>query len=166
MDPKIALAQELDTLADITDQFAKGDVTRQELWQQEARVHRARAALYRHESGEDTLRRAVRALAGLDPDFLQRTTPDAMLRVMGARGWTKRADIPFPGDPSRVAFRTYDHPTAQGTDRGKIVPAVLVPQGTDAPDYPRRVVAWAHDLAIRHGDVAPAEVLAEAWSGA
>jgi hypothetical protein len=163
MDPRIALAQEYDALAEITDQYAEGVTLATHLWQQEARVHRALAAVYRHEAGSDPLLRAVRALAGLDPDALKSITPEAMHRVLGRRGWTKTGEIPWAGDPSRVAFHTYDHPTAQGGDRGGVVPAVLVPQGPDAHDYPRRVMEWTTGVAARHGDVAPAEVLAEAW---
>lgn len=156
MDPRTALATELDALADITDQYADGRVSRDAVWRREARVHRACAALYRE--GTDVLRRAVRALAGLDPDALKSVTPDAMRGVMEARGWSKTGELRFPANPSRVAFESFDHPTAKGADQN-----VLVPQRTDASDYPRRVVDWAHDLAARHGDVAPAEVLAEVW---
>lgn len=157
MDPRTALATELDALADLIEQYTDERISRNDLWHQEARVHRARAALYRE--GTDVLRRAVRALAGLDPDALKSVTPDAMRRVMEARGWSKTGELRFPAVPSRVAFESFDHPTAKGADQN----AVLVPQRTDASDYPRRVVDWAHDLAARHGDVAPAEVLAEVW---
>lgn len=165
MDPRIALAQEYDALAEITDQYYREHATRQELWQQEARVHRALAAVYRHEAESDLLLRAVRALAGLDPDALKSITPEAMRRVLGRRGWTKTGEIPWAGDPSRVGFHTYDHPTALGCggDPMGVIPAVLVPEGPDAHDYPCRVMEWATDVAARHGDVAPAEVLAEAW---
>lgn len=166
MDPRIALAQEYDALAEITDQYYREHATRQELWQQEARVNRALAAVYRHEAESDLLLRAVRALAGLDKDSLKATSPDAMRRVLVARGWTKTGEIPWAGDPSRTAFDTYDHPTALGCggDPMGVIPAVLVPEGPDAHDYPRRVMEWATDVAARHGDVAPAEVLAEAWA--
>lgn len=164
MNPRTALAAELDALADITDQYAQGVVPATHLWAQEARVHRAHANL--HRAPQETLLRAVRALAGLDPDALKSITPEAMHRVLDRRGWTKTGEIPWAGDPSRVGFHTYDHPTALGCggDPMGVIPAVLVPEGPDAHDYPRRVVDWAHDLAIRHGDVAPAEVLAEAWA--
>ena len=166
MDPRTALARELDALADITDQYAEGVTPATHLWAQEARVHRARAAVCRYDAGGDPLLlRAVRALAGLDPDAFKSVTPDAMHRVLDRRGWTKTGEIPWAGDPSRVGFHTYDHPTALGCggDPMGVIPAVLVPEGPDAHDYPRRVMEWATDVAARHGDVAPAEVLAEAW---
>jgi hypothetical protein len=167
MDPKLPLAQALEDLAEGTELFAQGKLTPRDLRYCEATVHRAQAALYRHEAaGQGQLLRAVRALAGLDKDSLKATSPDAMRRVLVARGWTKTGEIPWPGDPSRTAFDTYDHPTARecGGDPMGVIPAVLVPYGTEARDYPRLVMEWATDLATRHGDVAPAEVLAEAWA--
>jgi hypothetical protein len=158
MDPKLALAQALEELAEDTELFAQGKLTPRGLRYREAVVHRAQAALYRHEAaGQGQLLRAVRALAGLDKDSLKGTSPDAMRRVLAARGWAKTGEIPWPGDPSRTAFDTYDHPTARESG------SVKVPYGTEARDYPRLVREWATDLATRHGDVAPAEVLAEAW---
>jgi hypothetical protein len=163
MNARLAFARELAVLADLTDQYSRGEVLATHLWEQEARVHRAHAALYRGGGdSQEPLRRAVRALAGLDREFLIGTSPDAMQRVMEARGWTKHSEVPWPGDPSRVAFHVYDHPTALG-DPGGVTPAVRVPQDPDAADYPHRVIDWASAVAHRHGDVAPAEVLAEVW---
>lgn len=164
MDPKLALSQALEDLAEGTVLFAQGKLIPRDLRYREATVHRAQAALYRHEAaGQGLLLRAVRALAGLDKDSLKATSPDAMRRVLAARGWAKTGEIPWPGDPSRTAFDTYDHPTARGGDPMGVIPAVMVPYGTEARDYPHRVTEWATDLATRHGNVAPAEVLAEAW---
>ena len=164
MDPKLALAQALEALAEDAELFAQGMLTPRDLRYREAVVHRAQAALYRHEAAaQGSLLRAVRFLAGIDSEFLDGITPDAMRRVMDARGWRKSGEMPMPGEPSRVAFEVFDHPTAKGDGRIGIVPTVSVPQVPVARDYGQRVREWATDLAIRQGDVAPAEVLAEAW---
>lgn len=159
MNPWTALAHELEELANLTEGFALGDATHQELRVQEARVHRAHAVSLRV-ANPNALLRAVRALGNLDPDFFAETTPEAMHRVTVSRGWTKTGEIPWPGDPSRVAFETFDHPTALGSDRGGVW-EVCVPRDPGTSDYPRRVTDWATALATRHGDVTPAEVLAE-----
>ena len=160
MNPWTALAHELENLANLTEGFALGNVTPQELRVQEARVYRAQAVSLRGVN-PNALRRAVRALGNLDPDFFAETTPEAMHRVTVSRGWTKTGEIPWPGDPSRVAFETFDHPTAIGSDLGGVQRAVWVPRENLFRDYPLRVTDWATALATRHGDVTPAEVLAE-----
>ena len=113
-------------------------------------------------TGELTaLRRAVRALEGLDDTVLTCVTPLAMARVLYMRGWFLVGTQPFPGDVTREAFHIYEHDTALCTVRG-YTPSVMVPIDKSAGDYPRRVREWARDTATRHGNVAPAEVLAEA----
>lgn len=107
------------------------------------------------------LRRAVRGLAGLDDAMLTCVTPLAMARVLYLRGWFLVGTQPFPGDPTRVAFHIYEHDTALGTVRG-YTPSVMVPMDKKAGDYSRRVREWAEGVATRHGNVATAEVLAEA----
>jgi len=110
----------------------------------------------------ETLRRSVRALAGIDRDILGLVAPVAMRRVCLDRGWSLDYTRPFPGEPDRVAFEVYDHPTAMGQNHYG-VPSVMVPVDPTAGDYVARVVDWVEAMASRHGDVAPAEVLAEAF---
>ena len=107
------------------------------------------------------LRTAVRALTVLERDVLKRVTPEGMQKVMEDRGWTEIGTQPFPGDPDRVAFTNYGHKNANGKDRARCIPMVQVPMDPTSGDYAARVVDWAEDMATRHGDVAPAEVLAE-----
>ena len=107
------------------------------------------------------LLRAVRALAGLDPAALDAVTPDAMRAVMTRRGWRKVADVPWFADCNVVAFEAYDHDTAVNVRRG-IIRDALIPVLPNAADARLRTVEWAENVATRHGDVAPAEVLAEA----
>ena len=108
-----------------------------------------------------SLLRAVRALAGLDPAALDAVTPDAMRAVMTRRGWRKVADVPWFADCNVVAFEAYDHDTAVNVRRG-IIRDALIPVLSNAADTRLRTVEWAENVATRHGDVAPAEVLAEA----
>lgn len=107
------------------------------------------------------LRAASRALAGIDAATLDAVTPAAMRAVMERRGWRKVADVPWFGDCDVVAFEAYDHDTAAGLRRGVIRDA-LVPVLPNAGDARLRTVEWAENVATRHGDVSPAEVLAEA----
>lgn len=163
MNARTALAQELEALADLTDQYAAGHITRNRLWHQEARVHRAYAVFYR-EGGETLLRRSVRALIGLDRDFLASTAPDAMRAVVISHGWVKTGELPSPGDPNRLAFEVWANPNIQTPGRTGVAPTVAIPLLTGAVDYPLRVADWAIDFAIRQGDLAPGEALAEARS--
>jgi len=119
-------------------------------------------------AGVARLRAASRALAGIDAATLDAVTPAAMRAVMERRGWRKVADVPWYCDRNVVAFESWEHPTAQGAgSRGggfRMVPTVqvmLLP-GVDADEHRRFVGEWAWSLATRHGDVSPAEVLAEA----
>ena len=107
------------------------------------------------------LRRAVKAIGGLDDTVLTCVTPRVMARVLYLRGWFLVGTQPFPGDPTRVVFHIYEHDTALGTVRG-YTPSVMVPADKKAGDYSRRVREWAEGVATRHGNVATAEVLAEA----
>lgn len=114
------------------------------------------------------LLRAVRALAGLDPAALDAVTPDAMRAVMLARGWRFERALPWFADHAQTAFEEWEHDAAQGAgSRGggpRMVPVVrvCVLDGIDADEVRRYVAEWAWAAATRHGDVAPAEVLAEA----
>jgi len=107
------------------------------------------------------LTRAVSALAGLDDGTLDAVTPEAMRRVLTRRGWTLAGVNRLAGDSSVVAFEVHHHDTARaacrqrGTVRSVLLPAVRL------ADYRLRVVDWCEALASRHGDVAPAVVLAE-----
>ena len=105
----------------------------------------------------DNLTRASRALAGIDAATLDAVTPAAMRAVMERRGWTKSASS---GRPSGLVYDVWDHPTAQhavsGARRAVLVPADVRMFHAD------RVRTWAVSTAERHGDVSPAEVLAEA----
>ena len=110
------------------------------------------------------LRRACRAFARVstDMDVFDEIKPEDMRRVLTNRGWFFTDTQPWPGDPKKVAFEVYDHKTAQGEDRGYIVMCVKVPMEPAAGDWRTRVYEWATAVAIRHGDVSPAEILAEA----
>lgn len=123
-------------------------------------------------SSDAHLRRAVRALAGLDSDALDAVTPDAMRAVMAARGWRFDCALPWYADRSQTAYESWEHPTAKGEgSRGgsaRFTPDVQVcvlPSLTER-DHRRGVGEWAWALATRHGDAAPAEVLAEALAWA
>lgn len=107
------------------------------------------------------LRSASRALAGIDAATLDAVTPAAMRAVMERRGWRKVADVPWFADRNEVAFEAYDHDAAAGL-RGGIIRDALVPVLPNAGDAQLRTVEWAENVATRHGDVSPAEVLAEA----
>lgn len=111
----------------------------------------------------NTLRRACRALARVEPDadVFDEIKPEDMRRVLVNRGWTLTGTQPWPGDPNRVAFETYDHPTATGADSFGIVNFVKVPMDATAADWRSRVYEWVMAVALRHGDVSPAEILAE-----
>ncbi len=112
----------------------------------------------------NNLRRACRALARVAADeaVFDEIKPEDMRRVLARRGWVSTGTQPWPGEPNRVAFETYDHPKAMGEERGYIVKCVKVPMVPTAADWRPRVYEWATAVAIRHGDVSPAEVLAEA----
>lgn len=115
------------------------------------------------ERGLDHLRVAVRALAGLDNAALDAVTPDAMRAVLKRRGWSHTGDAPWYADQSKTAFEEWDHPTARNVGgRARWLRDALVPVLPDAVDKGIRVIEWAETVATRHGDVAPAEVLAEA----
>ena len=107
------------------------------------------------------LRRAVRALAGIDRALCRTITPEAMRRVCAQRGWTMTETQPLAGRPDQVGSEIYDHPTANHADRYEI-PCVQIHVNPIFADYGVRVREWATDVATRHGDVAPAEILAEA----
>ena len=106
--------------------------------------------------------RAVSALAGLDNDALDAVTPEAMRRVLERRGWKLAGVNRLAGDSSVVAFEVHHHDTARaackqrGTVRSVLLPALRL------ADYRLRVADWCEAVASRHGDVAPAVVLAEA----
>jgi len=113
------------------------------------------------------LRCASRALAGIDAATLDAVTPAAMRAVMERRGWRLDARLPWFGDPMVTAFESWEHATAQGAGSCggfRTVPTVqvMVLPGADADEHRRYVAEWAWSLATRHGDVSPAEVLAEA----
>lgn len=111
----------------------------------------------------DHLRAAVRALAGLGDGALDAVTPDAMRAVLKRRGWSHTGDAPWYADQSKTAFEEWDHPTARNVGgRARWLRDALVPVLPDAVDKGIRVIEWAETVATRHGDVAPAEVLAEA----
>lgn len=118
------------------------------------------------------LLRAVRALAGLDPAALDEVTPDAMRAVMLARGWRHDRDVPWFADRAQTVFEEWEHDTAHGEGcRGfgpRVAPAVrvCVLAGIEAAETRRYASEWAWAVATRHGDVAPAEVLAEALAEA
>lgn len=108
------------------------------------------------------LKRAVSALAGLDRDALDEVTPEAMRRVLERRGWVLAGVQRLAGDSSVAAFEVYRHDTAtaacrqRGTVRSVLLPTIRL------ADYSLRVADWCETVASRHGDVAPAVVLAEA----
>ena len=114
------------------------------------------------------LLRAVRALAGLDNVALDAVTPDAMRAVMLARGWRHEDDVPWFADADVTAWESWEHDTARGAGSfhgsARMIPGVqvCVLPGVDAAEVRRYVAEWAWAVATRHGDVAPAEVLAEA----
>lgn len=115
-----------------------------------------------------SLLRAVRALAGLDNVALDAVTPDAMRAVMLARGWRHEDDVPWFADADVTAWESWEHDTARGAGSfhgsARMIPdvQVCVLPGADADEVRRYVAEWAWAVATRHGDVAPAEVLAEA----
>ena len=106
------------------------------------------------------LRRAVRALAGLDDAALDAVTPDAMRAVMTRRGWTRGPDERGMLDSSLVVAESY----VTGPHRAP----VRVPLAFTGETRRMFVAEWAHDAAVQIGEVAPAEVLAEAlaWPNA
>lgn len=109
------------------------------------------------EAARDRLRAASQALAGIDAATLDAVTPAAMRAVMGRRGWRKVADVPLhPGLPA-VAWERYERATRSLTPEVHVIVC-------EAPADERRdaVLRWATVVAYRHGDVSPAEVLAEA----
>lgn len=110
------------------------------------------------------LRRATRALAGVATELtlFDEIKPVDMRRVLANRGWHFTGTLPRPGEPNRIAFETYDHETAQGTSRNLLINCVRVPLDPTAGDWRSTVYDWAVAVAIRHGDVSPPEVLAEA----
>lgn len=112
----------------------------------------------------NNLRRASRAMARLpcEVGVFDEIKPEDMRRVLTRRGWTLTGTQPWPGEPNRVAFETYDHETAQGTSRNLLINCVRVPLDPTAGDWRSTVYDWAVAVAIRHGDVSPPEVLAEA----
>jgi hypothetical protein len=70
---------------------------------------------------------------------------------------------PVPGEPRVVAFETYDNDNATNVNpSARCEEGVLVPVCPTYGDYTSRVRDWAVAMASRHGDVAPAEVMAEA----
>ena len=71
--------------------------------------------------------------------------------------------LEFPGDPGHVAREKYENPDAQGTThRHWVRECVMVPVIPETGDYEYRVADWANAMSTRHGDVSPAEILAEA----
>lgn len=100
------------------------------------------------------LRRAVRAIAGLDNAALDAVTPDAMRAVLTRRGWTRGPDERGMLDTSLVVAESY----VIGPHRAP----VRVPLAYTGETRRMMVESWAHDAAVQIGDVAPAEVLAEA----
>jgi hypothetical protein len=114
----------------------------------------------------DLLRTAVRAMAGIKSyrDTLKAVSPVAMRRVCIDRGWTLEQTQPVCGNPDVIAFEVYEHPTAHGVNRRKgWGECVKVPMQQTYVDYFSCVADWAEAVASRHGDVAPAEILAEAF---
>ena len=72
-------------------------------------------------SADTHLRRAVRALAGLDGKALDAVTPDAMRAVMTARGWEHEADVAWAVDPSVTdcaRYRCDGHARGEAAARG------------------------------------------------
>ena len=112
----------------------------------------------------NNLRRACRAFARVaaNLDVFDEIKPEDMRRVLANRGWFIAGTLPWPGEPNRVAFEVYEHITANGTDRFGTEPCVRVPLDPTAGDWRPRVFEWVMAVALRHGDVSPAEVLAEA----
>ena len=103
----------------------------------------------------DAITRAVRALAGLDAAALDAVTYHGMVDVLCARGWVFIGPRVLDG---QWAAERFEHGTALG---GLPLPAVWVPS-LRLDDWGARVVDWATATARRHGDVAPAELLADA----
>jgi hypothetical protein len=103
--------------------------------------------------------RAARALANLDRAALLSVTPPAMQAVCRSRGWYLAGSRSLPGDPKVVGMEVWDNDKATS---GYIIPCVQIPMHPTYADYPRRVAEWATDVATRHGDVSPVEILAEA----
>ena len=120
------------------------------------------------EAARDRLRAASQALAGIDAATLDAVTPAAMRAVMERRGWRLDCALPWYADQTQTAWESWEHATAQGAgSRGggpRTVPDVQIAvlPGLVAKDHRRGVAEWAWALATRHGDVSPAEVLAEA----
>ena len=107
------------------------------------------------------LRKAVRAIEGLEPKVLQGITPKQMGKVLLARGWEPIGTRPVPSDHRLVAFTDYDNVKADGRSPSGIKLYVQIPMQTSFGDYASLVVCWARSVASRHGNLAPAEILAE-----
>lgn len=105
-------------------------------------------------SADNHLRRAVRALAGLDDAALDAVTPEAMRLVMMRRGWKRGADERGMLDSSLVVAECY----VIGPHRAP----VKVPLAFTGETRRMFVAEWAHDAAVQIGEIAPAEILAEA----
>lgn len=119
----------------------------------------------------DRLRRACRALQRLHSygflfdggvGLFNEVTVDGMRRVLHNRGWVHTGTQPRPGEPDRVASETFNHPTALCEDRYGIIKFVKIPVDPTTGDWAARVHDWVEAMAIRHGDVSAAEILAEA----
>lgn len=85
-----------------------------------------------------------------------------MRSVLRRRGWRRGQDIMWYADRSKVGQEEWDHDSARGEARGRGALAVLVTVLPGAADARRRAVEWAEAVASRHGDVSPAEIVAEA----
>ncbi len=126
----------------------------------EARAERAEAALA-------DLRAAAMALCvPSSSDVFDRVTADGMRAVMERRGWSSVGVESFTD--GSVASQTYAHPTARGQRFGEMprTPVLPVARINDRVmglgDWAVRVANWASVTAIRHNDVSPTQVLAEA----
>ena len=106
------------------------------------------------------LRRAVRAMAGMDDKSLVSVTSVGMRKACNCRGWECTRTVPFPGEPDHIAFEVYTHGAI--ISRTTMDGSVRVPCDSTTADYPTRVREWAETMAQRHGDVTPTEILAEA----
>lgn len=101
-------------------------------------------------SADKHLRRAVRALAGLDDAALDAVTPDAMRAVMTRRGWS----ITGLGIHHLEGWRF--------AEESPTVIAYVPTLATSPYGYRVDVRRWADSVRRGALDVAPAEVLAEA----
>lgn len=101
------------------------------------------------------LRRAVRALAGLDDAALDRVTIDAQRSVLMRRGWKRSHNEYTAVAPRRVACEVWRR------DDGLSRVSVFVLDGTPTSALRMFAESWARDIASHDRD-APAEVLAEA----